>query len=221
MGAAPLPLVRSLGRALTMLGIAMVSFTVLAYLDGVFAGRAAIAAFEHAEAAVSGVQQPSSFEITPDQSLWSTSAKSKYAAALQYERVPTALLSIDRLALEVPVFIGTDPITLNRGAGVVDGTARPGESGNIAISGHRDGFFRALEGIAPGDVIVLRTLQRTQRYVVSEIRIVDPLDVSVLDPTVESSLTLITCYPFRYVGYAPDRFVVRARAAVDPPSSET
>jgi sortase A len=195
---------------------------VLAYLDGMLASRAAIAAFEDAQTAASAVPggrpMKAAFETSPDQSSWSASAKSKYAAALLYERVPAALLSIDRLALEVPVFIGTDPLTLNRGAGVVDGTAHPGEAGNIAISGHRDGFFRALEGVAPGDVIVLRTLQHTQRFSVSDIRIVDPLDVSVLDPTEESVLTLITCYPFRYVGYAPDRFVVRARAIASPPN---
>jgi len=201
---------RRVGRALVATGAATLAIVALAYADAIFGRDAAIAAFERAEAA-DAARVDVDFEPEPDQSLWSAGAKTKYAQALRYDRVPAALLTIPRLEIKVPVFLGTDPITLNRGAGVVDGTARPGESGNVAISGHRDSFFRPLEHIAVGDVITLRTLDREQRYAVTDIRIVDPLDVDVLEPTEASVLTLITCYPFHYVGYAPDRFVVRAR----------
>jgi len=200
---------RRLGHVLVGIGATSLSLVALAYGDAILGSRAAVAAFERAEAAA----PPTGLEPAPDQSKWSAGARAKYEQALRYDRVPTALLTIPRLNVAVPVFIGTDPITLNRGAGVVDGTARPGEVGNVAISAHRDSFFRPLEHIAVGDVINLKTLDREQRYAVTDIKIVDPLDVDVLDPTDEPMLTLITCYPFHFVGYAPDRFVVRARAA--------
>ncbi len=124
---------------------------------------------------------------------------------------PVALLSIPRLGLEVPVFVGTDQRTLNHGAGIVDGTALPGATGNTVISAHRDSFFRPLKGIAVGDAIELRGLDGLQHFQVGEIFVTDPLDVSVLEPAEGRMLTLVTCYPFGYVGFAPDRLIVRAR----------
>lgn len=123
---------------------------------------------------------------------------------------PLAVLAVERLGLQVPVFLGTDSIVLNKGAGIVDGTAIPGEVGNIAVAGHRDSYFRALENIEVGDLIDLRATRGGGQFRVSEIRITHPLDVSVLDDTDEVTLTLITCYPFRYLGFAPDRYIVRA-----------
>ena len=111
------------------------------------------------------------------------------------------------------MFIGTGQVVLNRGAGRLEDTAEPGTAGNIAIAGHRDGFFRPLKDIEVGAELELKTLDGMQRFAVSEILIVDPLDVSVLDPSNEAMLTLITCYPFYYVGYAPDRYIVRAKLA--------
>jgi len=121
-----------------------------------------------------------------------------------------ALLSIARLELEVPIFSGTSKKTLNRGAGLVEGTSPPGAAGNIVVSAHRDSFFRPLEDIRVGDVIELQSPDGMQRFEVGKIFITDPLDISVLEPTAQPSLTLITCYPFRYVGFAPERFIVRA-----------
>jgi sortase A len=199
-----------LGRAITLLGAALLALAVLLYIDGMLASRAAIAAFD--EVTASAASDAGALHLTrePDQSSWSASAKKDYRAALGYDRKPSAVLTIERLGLEVPVFPDAKSLTLNRGAGVVDGTAQPGEGGNVVISAHRDGFFRPLEKIAVGDVIELRLPNGKERYKVAEILIVDPLDVSVLDPTEEPTLTLITCYPFRYVGSAPDRFIVRA-----------
>ncbi len=130
-----------------------------------------------------------------------------------------ALLRIRRLDVEVPVFEGTHRETLKRGAGAVNGTALPGEPGNVALAAHRDTFFRPLEGLVVGDVIELARRDGTTSYRVTEISITDPLDVSVLQPTDSSVLTLITCYPFQYVGFAPDRFVVRSQA-IDRSSSD-
>ncbi|WP_439136017.1 class D sortase [Pseudomaricurvus sp.] len=153
----------------------------------------------------------------PDKSLWSESRKKKYAQA-QSEDLPLAVLSIERLNLQVPVFSGTDRLTLNRGAGIVDGTAYPGEKGNMVVSAHRDGFFRPLKDIAVGDRITLQTLEGKQIYVVTEMFITDPLDISVLDPTDTETLTMITCYPFYFVGYAPERLIIRAqpKSSINP-----
>ena len=99
----------------------------------------------------------------------------------------------------------TDDRTLNRGVGRIIGTARLGKAGNIWIAGHRDGFFRGLKDIAPGDTMELMMLNRTDQYVVKNVQITSPEDVSVLQPTSFYSLTLVTCYPFYFVGSAPQR----------------
>jgi sortase A len=183
----------------------------ISYIDGMMVSRAALDAFAaRADAAASDsfVSEPGA---PPDQSDWSEQRKAAYAESLGRDvGVPEAVLAIPDLRLEVPVFGSTKRLALNRGVGLVEGTARPGEDGNIAIAGHRDGFFRPLKDVQVGASIELRTLQGTRRYRVHDILIVDPLDGSVLKPTAEPMLTLITCYPFYYVGYAPDRYIVRA-----------
>lgn len=125
-------------------------------------------------------------------------------------RKPIAVIRIPRIHLEVPVLDGTDDRALNRGAGRIAGTARPGELGNIGIAGHRDGFFRGLKDVRVGDAIELTSLTGTQIYVVDRIQIVTPDDVRVLGPTPFPSLTLVTCYPFYFIGDAPKRYIVTA-----------
>ena len=132
---------------------------------------------------------------------------------------PEAILSVPRLSLEVPVLEGVDDLTMNRGAGHIPGTALPGEPGNVAIAGHRDGFFRVLKDVIPGDVIDLHRPGTTDRYIVRELSIVSPSDTSALRNTAGSTLTLVTCYPFRYVGSAPQRYIVRAELVSSPPKS--
>jgi sortase A len=123
---------------------------------------------------------------------------------------PIAVLTIERISLEVPVFDGTDELILNRGVGRISGTARPGQEGNIGIAGHRDGFFRGLKDIQIGDSVVLTTLYGRSTYAVDRIEIVTPEDVGVLQPKEHPALTLVTCYPFYFVGHAPQRFIVHA-----------
>jgi sortase A len=147
---------------------------------------------------------------SPDQSLWADKMKAKYEKAKYTEEQPLAVLKIARLNLEAPIYIGTDRITLDRGLGHVENTAQPGEIGNVALSGHRDSFFRVLKDIKVGDTIEMRTAKGIENFQVSDISIVDALEVSVLDPTDSKVLTLITCHPFYYQGYAPDRYIVRA-----------
>jgi sortase A len=123
---------------------------------------------------------------------------------------PLATLRIRRLGLNVAVLSGTDEWTLNRAVGHIDGTPKPGDDGNVALAGHRDGFFRPLKDIAVDDVIEMWTGERVDRYRVTQTLIVAPSDVWVLDPTESPTLTLVTCYPFYYIGSAPKRFIVRA-----------
>jgi sortase A len=125
-------------------------------------------------------------------------------------QVPLAILRIPRIHLEVPVLGGTDEITLNRGVGQIAGTAAPGEKGNIGIAGHRDGFFRNLKDISRGDVIELQTTSSSTTYVVNRILITGADDASMLRSSDEQLLTLVTCYPFHFIGPAPRRFVVQA-----------
>ena len=120
------------------------------------------------------------------------------------------MLRIPRLRIEAALLEGTDDATLDRGVGHIEETAPPGTDGNAGIAGHRDGFFRALKDIAEGDAIELQTLGGRETYRVERTWIVEPEDVSVLDPTPSRSLTLVTCYPFYFVGSAPQRFIVRA-----------
>ena len=147
----------------------------------------------------------------PDFALWSPQRVVAWRKATEEPiPAPLAVLRIPKLRLEVAVLPGTDDATLDRGLGHIDDTALPGADGNTGIAGHRDGFFRGLKDIRPGDAIEIDTLDRTNIYRVERTWIVDPTDVSVLDPTASPSLTLVTCYPFYYVGSAPQRFIVRA-----------
>ena len=147
---------------------------------------------------------------TPDQSEWSKKHIAKYEKKKNTGGSPLAMLKIERLNLEAPVYLGTDRVTLDRGLGIIESTAYLGEVGNIGISGHRDGFFRPLKDIKLGDAIEILTPTGIEEFEVSDITIVDALEVSVLDPTDTTVLTLITCHPFYYQGYAPDRYIVRA-----------
>lgn len=121
-----------------------------------------------------------------------------------------ARLEIPRLDLSVMVLEGVDNRTLLRGIGHIPGTAFPGQTGNTGIAGHRDSFFRHLGVLQKNDRIVVTTTDRTFKYSVQSIRIVGPKDVGVLDSSGPEALTLITCYPFYFLGPAPQRFIVRA-----------
>jgi len=155
--------------------------------------------------------QASGRDETPDFSLWSTQRVFAWRKAIKEPfPAPLAVLRIPKLRLEVAVLPGTDDATLDRGLGHIEDTPLPGADGNAGIAGHRDGFFRGLKDILPGDTIEIDTLGRKDTYRVERTWIVDPSDVSVLDPTPSASLTLVTCYPFYFVGSAPQRFIVRA-----------
>ena len=119
-------------------------------------------------------------------------------------------IEIPRLGLSVAVLQGTTSKTLLLGVGHIAGTALPGEAGNIGIAGHRDTYFRVLKDVRRNDEIRLQTASGIARYEVDWIQITAPRDGDIVAPTSESALTLVTCYPFYYIGAAPERFVVHA-----------
>jgi sortase A len=157
----------------------------------------------------------------PDQTLWGESRIAAYRTSLTANLgTPLGIVVIPKIELQVPLFDGTDDSTLNRGVGRIEGTAAVGASGNLGIAGHRDGFFRGLKDIVVGDAIDVRSLAATVRYRVTEILIVEPTDVYVLDATDHATLTLVTCYPFYFVGSAAQRYIVKATAeTLDLPAS--
>lgn len=130
--------------------------------------------------------------------------------AVMPPRSLVARIELPRLKLSAVAREGVDDGTLNVAVGHVPGTALPGDSGNAAFAAHRDTFFRPLRHVALGDVVTVSTPRGSYRYRVTSTRVVNPDDVSVLDPTSDATLTLVTCYPFSYVGSAPYRFIVRA-----------
>lgn len=137
------------------------------------------------------------------------------APAPDVDPLVLGLIEIPRIGVSAIVREGDDVATLAVAVGHVPGTARPGEHGNMALAGHRDSFFRALRHIRTGDTIRIRTAGLHYDYRVDSTEVVGPLETRVLGPTAETVLTLVTCYPFGFVGHAPDRFVVRA--SLSPP----
>jgi sortase A len=164
-------------------------------------------------------ENPSSGELVqmtvaaPDQELWTEKRVAEYRESLKVDAdPPLAVMSIDKLNIQVPVYDGADDFNLNRGVARIKGTAAIDAAGNLGIAGHRDGFFRGLKDIAMGDRIELQTTRGEVMFTVSSIEIVEPSDVSVLAPTTERTITLVTCYPFYFVGHAPKRYIVTATA---------
>ncbi len=124
-------------------------------------------------------------------------------------------IEIPRLNMSVVVVEGTGTPALRRAVGHIVGTALPGQPGNIGIAAHRDTFFRPLRNIQRGDIVTLTTPRGEYRYSVVSTKVVDPDDVAVLNSDGNEILTLVTCYPFYFVGSAPNRFIVRAKRIRD------
>ena len=126
------------------------------------------------------------------------------------EGAPLGRIEISAIGLEVMILEGTEDETLRRAVGHIPGTSLPGQNGNVAIAGHRDTFFRQLRNIQKDDEITLTTLNGSYRYRVDSTKIVEPEEIGVLYDSGGAILTLVTCYPFNFVGSAPQRFIVRA-----------
>lgn len=204
-------------RLLLAAGATLLVIVAAALVHRWMFSRLALVEFDQAQSALvqkepkQGTDEPGGEAV--DFSLWSEKRTRAYRESLLIKKdSPLGVLRIDRLRIRVPVFEGTDELVLNRGAGWIAGTARPGDAGNsnIGIAGHRDGFFRAFKDIEVGDPIELATPGVVSLYKVSRIEIVTPKDVEVLRPRGAPSLTLVTCYPFYFIGDAPQRFIVHA-----------
>jgi sortase A len=204
-------------RLLLILGLLLIMICVAAYVHRKIFSQAQLERFDSLQ-----VQTPakkadalvidSNFAV--DFRLWSAKRIAEYKDSLAHHVAPPlAVLHISKFELRVPVLEGTDELTLNRGVGHIAGTARPDEDGNIGIAGHRDGFFRVLKDISPGDTIELQTTRATDHYIVDQIVLVRPDDVSILQPRPVRSVTLVTCYPFYFIGSAPQRYIVHASIA--------
>ena len=148
----------------------------------------------------------------PDVRLWSEGRVRAYQSSLaEHAGSVLGVLTIDRIGLKVPVREGVDAITLNRAVGWIPGTVRPGDRGNVGLAAHRDGYFRRLGEIRSGDRIAFETTGGGVRwYEVTSTEIVGAEDNRALAATTDDSLTLVTCYPFYFVGSAPQRYVVHA-----------
>jgi sortase A len=204
---------RRLEKTLLLVGLLLVGIYVAAQLHRSIWSRVALWQFDRARSAeaASVSERVASHGADPDVRLWAPKRIQAYKESLTSKfSPPLGVLQIPKLQLVAPVFEGTDDLTLNRGLGRIEGTASIGEAGNVGIAGHRDGFFRVLKDIQVGDTIELLVANRTIGYRVSQIEIVKPEDTKVLVPTVDSELTLVTCYPFYFVGSAPQRFIVHA-----------
>jgi sortase A len=213
----------SVERLLLMAGLLLLSFYLAARIHIVLSSPAELNRFWQARETSSkdgAVSTSPKDGAIPDFRLWSPQRIAAYKASLASGvNPPLAVLKVRSINLEVPVLEGTDDFTLNRAVGHIAGTPAPGQHGNVGIAGHRDGFFRGLKDVHDGDAIELITQKETVRYVVDEILIVSPADVFVLRSRPKTSLTLVTCYPFYYVGHAPKRYIVHASIAnpVDRP----
>src|SRR5215469_2457273 len=193
-----------LDRALLVVGVVLLAIYVGIRADGILHSRARLRAFEVQKAARTEPSKKQSAGNTPvDFSLWDSKRVEEYKQTLLSDsQPPIAILRIPKIRLEVPVLEGTDDVSLNRGVGRIAGTAREVESGNMGIAGHRDGFFRGLKDIMPGDVVELETFGEKASYVVDQLEIVDPNDTSVLRPRSKPAVTLVTCYSFYFAGSA-------------------
>jgi sortase A len=217
-------------RSAWVLGFLLLAAFFALLLRRHYAGKADLARFNRARTpapaapALPGVAAiPLKEPSVSDFNLWASGRIKAYRESLEAPSSPLlAVLEIPRLELQAAVLEGTEEPALNRGLGHIEGTPAPGESGNVGIAGHRDGIFRCLKDIAPGDRLWLTTMKDQREYIVSETQIVSPDEVSVLGPTARPAITLVTCFPFYFAGSAPQRFIVRAyEATKDAPLGVT
>lgn len=207
-------------RGLRLTGVLLIGIFVGTLLQRTIVSHVALRKFESARPARSMSSGNSSFlpNNEVDISLWSKKRIQAYTNSLTNKiDIPLGVLRIPKLRLVVPVFDGTDDLALNRGVGRVAGTAQLGGPGNVGIAGHRDGFFRALKNIAVGDSIEVEIENRNLKYAVKSLEIVYPNKTDVLQTRSPNAyeLTLVTCYPFYFIGSAPQRFIVHATLVKD------
>jgi len=213
--------VRWLERLLLLIGLICLGTVAYAYFDARLTareeGRRLDEAIRERSARQSASGEPSEAGTAAETDSFSgLSAPALPASVKLEEGALVGRLEIPRLGLSTIVLEGVEAGTLRRGAGHI-----PGTMVNIGIAGHRDSFFRPLKDIGKNDIITLTTPEATYRYQVEWTRIVPPEDTTVLADDGAPELTLVTCYPFSYVGSAPQRFIVRAQRIGDESASSS
>ncbi len=203
----------------------MLGFWGYARADAYFHQKAGIESFEATLVAMQGTSIAASSSVKPgalsdeellrepdpDFALWNQKRIDDYKVSLDHDfDLPEGLLEIPSIGLKVAVLYGTDDLTLNRGVGMIKGMSFPEEGGNVGIAGHRDGFFRGLKDVKAGEQIKMTTLSGVYHYEISSIDIVSKEAAEALDVKDRGKLTLVTCYPFYFVGHAPKRYLVKA-----------
>ena len=195
-----------------VLALGYVAFTLLdAWLFQADAART----FEQAQKERQAQKNPRASSASPGLSMLpvrlsqQSRARAEVGKAVHTSRA-WGRIEITSIGLSSMILEGVDREALERGVGHIPGTAFPGQPGNVAIAGHRDTFFRVLRNIRKGDEITLETLDESYRYRVDFTQIVSPGSTEVLNDSDEQILTLLTCYPFSFIGPAPQRYVVRA-----------
>ncbi len=220
---------KNIERILWIAGLFLLAVALFGWARGAYLSRRDVARFEQARAAeearLAALPTPTPIPTAPpvtaaelaeadasvNTQLWAKGRIDQYKESLEVDTsLPLALMRIPKIDLVVPVYEGTTDLILNRGLGRIVGTAQLGESGNCGIAGHRDGFFRKLKDIGVGDQIELQTITGNDTFVVDNITIVMPENVDCLRQGEEDVITLVTCYPFYFVGSAPKRYIVRA-----------
>ena len=166
--------------------------------------------------------------VVADTHIYQTIEQSKFEKVSHSEAPHPAVegtaigeMEVPRLGLKAIFVQGDSPRILRHAVGHISETALPGEAGNVVLTGHRDSFFRPLRSIQVGDAITIKTLDGKFGYEVASTEVVLPSDVQVLQPSSENTLTLVTCFPFYYVGAAPKRFIVHARQIPQLPVQST
>ena len=207
-------------------GVLLTGFFVVQLAQGEVQRQGGIAEFEQvaqnnaeqqnsaaAVASDSAENSQLNFEDTgePDTSLWAAGRIADYQVSLQAE-LPQVLgvLEVPSVGLKVPVYATNSELVMDRGAGIIDGMAYPHEPGNIGISGHRDGYFRVLKDVQVGDAILVQSLEGVKQFKIDATKVVAISDKTLLRDTDDQTVTLVTCYPFYFVGHAPKRFIVTA-----------
>ncbi len=188
------------------------------------AGTVCLALFLHghivpsvaAKQTLSEFRAPATFEVpTPDTTLWSSERIAAYEAAMDARGEAIGLIRLPSVDIEAPIYRGSGDAVLDRGVGLIPGTAPLAAIGNTGLAAHRDGFFRPLKDVSVGDEIILSTRHDERTYTVTDTEIVKPTAVEVLAPSDDDKLTLVTCHPFYFVGSAPNRFIVHAERVAD------
>ena len=218
------PLIRLGEYASYAAGIAFTGFFLVQIAQGEVDRRSGIKEFQQlasldvpASPPESVAPPPLEFVGEPDMAQWAPGRIEDYYASLQADLPPVlGVLELPAVGLSVPVYSTDSELAMDRGAGVIDGMAYPHEPGNIGIAGHRDGYFRALKDVRIGDTLKLQTFDGLKQFTINSVQVVEIADTHVLQDTDDQTVTLVTCYPFYFVGHAPQRYIVTA--SLDTPN---